>query len=149
MPNQLQQDEPVDEWIQCELCDSSWHKTCVGYAANTPLRAIPWQKCRNCDGADPEGEMLEKRRKTPICAACGRRRKGFDHSGCEQQKATEAASFRTPKAQLLDFAEHPVRRKKEISAREKRKMRKVRKRRKNRGTIVSQARVHQLAQHLK
>ncbi len=61
--------------------------------------------------------MLEKRRKMPMCAVCGRRRKGFDHSGCKQQKATEAASFRTPKAQLLDIAEHPVRRKKEMSAR--------------------------------
>ncbi len=147
--NQLQKDESVDEWIQCESCDRSWHKTCVGYAANMALRAVAWKQCSDCGGADPEGEMLQKRRKTPMCVVCGQRRKGFDHSDCQQQKATAAASFRTPKAQLLGFAEHPIRRKKETSARKKRKTRKVKKRRKNRGTIVSQARRHQLAQYLK
>jgi hypothetical protein len=147
--NQLQKGESVDEWIQCESCDRSWHKTCVGYAANTAMHVVAFKQCRDCGGTDPEGEMLQKRRKVPLCAVCGRRRKGIEHSNCKQQKVTAASAFRTPTAQLVEFAEHPVRRKKEMSAREKRKTRKAKKRRKNRGTIISQARRHQLAQHLK
>jgi hypothetical protein len=76
----MKKGESVDEWIQCEECDRSWHKTCVSYPADTDIASIAWSKCGSCGGADPEGESLQKRRKVACCVVCGMQRKGNDHS---------------------------------------------------------------------
>src|SRR3990167_3922090 len=146
--NQLKKGELIEEWIQCEICDRSWHKTCVGYAADTEISDIKWGKCGECGGADPEGEMLQKRRKVACCAVCGKRRKGFDHSHCKAQRVEEAATFRTPSAVVIEAGQHEIGRKEEIPSKQKRKLRKVKKRRRNRGHIMSELRFHQLLDNI-
>ncbi len=146
--NQMKKGESVDEWIQCEECDRSWHKTCVGHPADTDIASIAWSKCGSCGGADPEGESLQKRRKVACCVVCGMRRKGNDHSECLKKRADEAAAFRTPPAVALSIHHHAIGRKVAKSAKKNRQGRKIRKRRKKSGRIVSQDQLHQLAKHL-
>ena len=67
--NQVKKGDSVDEWIQCEECDQSWHKTCVGHPADTDIASIAWSKCRSCGGADPEGKNGEKLR-VVWCVEC-------------------------------------------------------------------------------
>jgi hypothetical protein len=44
-------------WIQCEECDRSWHKECVGYEADAALDDVQWQKCGQCGGSDPKATL--------------------------------------------------------------------------------------------
>jgi hypothetical protein len=135
---QVGPDEDVAEWIQCEDCDRSWHKTCVGIDAATPLDEVEWKKCSACGGADPEGEMLVKRRKVSLCRVCGKRVRDGNHKACKQAKEQEVAAFRTPPAVIMSKREHPsVLRKIFVPSTEKRAGRKGRKKRKHKSTVVS------------
>jgi hypothetical protein len=141
----MKKHEDADEWIQCNGCSRSWHKTCVGIAADTPLEQVQWEKCTQCGGADPTGEMLQKRRKPPTCTACGKRIGRADHSACKQVRVSEANSYRTPMARVVDRQESIVSRKKYVERRHTRSKRKSRKRHKRQGRSVSPA---QLQAHL-
>lgn len=135
---QIRRDGDVNEWIQCEDCVRSWHKTCVGIDAATPLGQVEWKRCTACGGADPEGEMLVKRRKVATCRVCGKRLRKGNHKACKQAKEEEVAAFRTPPALVVSKREHPsVWRKIFVPSKEKRAKRKGRKKRKHKGTVVS------------
>ena len=67
---QLKKREDVTAWIQCEECARSWHKTCVGVRAETPVKEVQWSKCAKCGGEDPAGEKLVKRRQASLCPVC-------------------------------------------------------------------------------
>jgi hypothetical protein len=143
--NQVKKGERLEEWIQCEGCMRSWHKTCVGIEVDTPLDQVAWSKCRNCNGNDPEGEMLVKRRKAQVCSVCGQRKRGLDHRQCQQRKVQQATEFRTPKATLVSTVAHgSVARKKNSLAGEKRAKRRPRKLRKRKGRRVSEEEYQQL-----
>jgi hypothetical protein len=136
--HQVKKGESIDDWIQCEDCVRSWHKTCVGMDASMPMDEVEWSKCGNCGGADPEGESVVKRRKVATCSKCGLRVRGIDHAQCKLDKAQGAAAFRTPKATLLSRRDHAkVQRKKILPPKEKRASRKPRKLRKGKGRRVS------------
>lgn len=115
-----------------------WHKTCVGNDEAAPLDEVEWRKRSAHGGADPEGEMLVKRRKVASCQVCGKRVRSGDHKACKQVKEQEVAAFRTPPAVILSKREHvSVSRKIFVPATEKRAGRKGRMKRKHKGTIVS------------
>lgn len=147
--HQLGHEEDMNEWIQCETCVRSWHKTCVGIDAATPLDEVEWSKCSACGGADPEGEMLVKRRKVSTCQVCGKRLRDGDHKACKQAKEEEVAAFRTPPATVVSKREHAsILRKIFVPSKEKRAERKGRKKRKHKGTVVSAEAVADLKRHI-
>ncbi len=137
-----------DEWMECDSCDRSWHKTCVGIAANTPNDSAKWHRWGTCGGADPEGETLQNRRKPPVCAVCGRRLKGVDHKPCKGIREDEVTLFTTPSAVVISAAHHPVSRKPAMSARQKRKLRGKKKRRSRSSIVMSEKQFQQLAKRI-
>jgi hypothetical protein len=128
--------EDLTVWIQCENCDRSWHKTCVGIAANVPTEDVEWKLCRNCGGNDPKGEALEKRRKAHTCAVCGDVMVNKDHSQCRQQRQQEVDAFRTPVAQIVSRIDPVVSRIPKSRSDEKRKTKRKRKRRAKKDRMV-------------
>jgi len=146
--NQMKKGEVLEEWIQCDSCDRSWHKTCVGYRVDVSANEIEWSKCKNCGGDDPEGDILNKRRKVQSCVVCGKRIKGFDHKNCKAQRVEEATTFRTPKAVVISQLHHQVGRKIADPAKEKRSKRKIKKKRKNSGQIVSESQYKTFMNHV-
>jgi hypothetical protein len=128
--------EDLAVWIQCKNCDRSWHKTCVGIAANVPTEDVEWKLCRNCGGNDPKGETLEKRRKAHTCAVCGDVMVNKDHSQCRQQRQQEVDAFRTPVAQIVSRIDPVVSRIPKSRSDEKRKTKKKRKRRAKKDRMV-------------
>jgi hypothetical protein len=121
----------------------------VGMLAETPTNKVEWSTCSKCGGADPEGEGLVKRRKVATCIVCGRRKRGSDHTQCKQDKAQQAAAFRTPKATLVSRRDHiGVGRKILIPPKEKRATRKPRQLRKGKGRRVSEDQWEQLKTHI-
>lgn len=147
--HQMKKNESLEEWIQCEECVRSWHKTCVGIAADYPTDKVEWARCSRCGGADPEGEMLVKRRKVATCIECGQRLRGLDHSKCQAAMADQSASFRTPVAKLVSKHEHgKILRKKISTAKERRASRKPRRLRKGAGRIISGTEYETLLKHV-
>ncbi len=147
--NQVKKGESLEEWIQCESCVRSWHKTCVEINADTPTDKVEWSTCSQCGGADPEGEILVKRRKVATCIVCGKHKRGSDHAQCKQDKAQQAAAFRTPKATLVSRRDHiSVGRKILVPPKEKRAKRKPRQPRKGKGRRVSEEQWEQLKTHI-
>ena len=139
----------IFDWISCEDCNRSWHKTCVGIEASTPVEQVAWKKCASCGGADPEGVTLQSRRKVSSCKMCGKRLRGLDHKKCKQAMRDEVAAFRTPPAMMLSKREHPtISRKLLVPAKEKRAARKGRKRRKHKGVAVSEETLKKLRLHV-
>ena len=136
--HQMKKNESRNIWIQCEECDRCWHKTCVGYSADTPMNEIEWQKCSQCGGSDPKGQQLVPRRKPAECDFCGRRIRGIDHAACKKDRAAESDGFRTPKAAVVSRNENQKTSRKLFSpAKEKRAQRTGRKRRKAGGKSIS------------
>ena len=123
-------------WIQCKKCDRSWHKTCVGIAANVPTEDVEWKLCRNCGGNDPKGETLEKRRKAHTYSVCGDVMVNKDHSQCRQQRQQEVDAFRTPVAQIVSRIDPVVSRIPKSRSDEKRKTKRKRKRRAKKDRMV-------------
>jgi hypothetical protein len=147
--NQLKKGESLDGWIQCEGCVRSWHKTCVGIDASTPVDDVEWNRCSGCDGADPEGDVLVKRRKVAVCIVCGDRKRGIDHTQCRQDKGAQAAAFQTPMARMLAKSGHDgVDRKVFAPPKGKRAQRKRRTRRKHKGSVVTPEEFDELKQHI-
>jgi len=147
--HQLGRDEDILDWIQCDNCVRSWHKTCVGIAATTSVEEVAWSRCTACGGADPEGEMLQKRRGVSLCRVCGKRIRGLDHAACKTAKESEVAAFRTPAAHVLSKREHAtILRKPFTPSKDKRAKRVGRKRRKHKGTVVSDAALKDLQSFL-
>ena len=144
---EAEEDEDLDEWMQCEQCERSWHKTCVGYPADKATESIQWAKCANCGGADPKGDALEKRRKKPTCTVCGKLLKGNSHAACKEQRQAAAGAFRTPAATLISVFHPTVRRKEKQRSDEKRKNRKGRKRRGKSGRITRRSLVDLFGEH--
>ena len=146
--HQVKKDESVEEWIQCEDCNRSWHKTCVGIAADTPLDQVQWAKCSQCGGDDPQGEMLVKQRKVSACPSCGKRLRGIDHRRCREKMAKDSAAFRTPPAKVVSQRAHrTMLRKKFLAPRAKRQSRVPRRLRKGVGRHISEAEYGELQQH--
>ena len=141
------EDEDLSCWMQCELCDRSWHKTCVGYPADKPMESIQWAKCVNCGGADPKGEVLEKRRKKPTCTVCGKLLQGNSHAACNEQRQAAAGAFRTPAATVISRSHPTVRRKEKQRSDQKRKNRKGRKRRGKRERVIRRSLVDMFGEH--
>ena len=98
--NKPKKGESLNEWICCEGCDRTWHKTSVGIEEDTPLDEISWSHCGKCGGKDPRGKMLKKRRKVGQCPVCFKRTRGGDHSMCRQERAKAAENFVTPMAEV-------------------------------------------------
>lgn len=147
--HQMGAKESVNDWIQCDHCDRSWHKTCVGIDAATPMEEVTWSRCANCDGADPEGEMLVRRRQVAKCRVCGKRRRDNDHASCKQLKEDEVEAFRTPPAIVLSKRTHgTILRKTLVPPKEKRAVRKRRNKRKHKGTVVSEQVLDDLKRHV-
>ena len=132
--------------IQCDGCERSWHKTCIGIAAQTPVEEVEWgQLCGNCGGVDPQGESLEKRRKPALCEFCGQRRRRIDHSMCKQRKEDEVEKHRTPRAVVLSTTSNATTWRKPLTlSQEKRKLRKPRRKRKRSGVAVSASQLDEL-----
>jgi hypothetical protein len=100
--------EDLSEWIQCDDCDRSWHKTCVGIDKDTDPLTLGFMTCTKCGGADPEGMTLEKKRKVPHCDFCHKPKKGNDHKHCKAAKEQAANAYRTPMCDVLQSSVHPV-----------------------------------------
>jgi len=131
--------ENLEEWLQCEACDRSWHKTCVGIAASTPIDEVRFTKCANCGGTDPVGESLVKRRKIPSCSFCSKPKKGHDHSQCKALMVDAADSFRTP---ICKVVRQETNRIAYVPFKEPQKVRagrKGRRKRKGRGVLISES----------
>lgn len=94
--------------IQCDDCDRSWHKTCVGIDKDTDPLTLGFTTCTKCGGADPEGMTLEKKRKVPHCDFCHEPKKGNDHKHCKAAKEQAANAYRTPMCNVLQSSVHPV-----------------------------------------
>jgi hypothetical protein len=134
--NPAKKDEDLSAWIRCENCERSWHKTCIGIKADVPLEDIEWKTCRDCGGKDPKGEMLEKRRKAPICNVCGFLVRGNKHDGCKQQRIQQVEAQRTQAAHVISRFDPFVARKPKSLSDEKRKSKKMRRRRAKKERIV-------------
>ena len=134
--NPAKKGEDLSTWIQCENCDRSWHKTCVGMKADVPLDDIAWKTCSDCGGKDPKGEMLEKRRKAPICSFCGLLVRGNKHDGCKQQRIEQVEAQRTQAARVISRFDPLTKRKLKSLSDEKRKSKKLRRRRAKKERIV-------------
>ena len=147
--NQMEKNESLEEWIQCEDCVRSWHKMCVGIAADYPMDKVEWARCSQCGGADPEGEMLVKRRKVATCVECGQRLRGLDHNRCQTSMADQSANFRRPVAEVVSRRDHGTIFRKEFSTpKERRASRKPRRLRKGAGRIVSGEEYETLLKHI-
>ena len=102
-----------------------------------------------CGEADPEREMLVKRRKVATCIECGQRLRGLDHSKYQAAMEDQSASFRTPVAELVSKHEHgKISRKKISTAKERRARRKPRRLRRGAGRIISEAEFETLLKHV-
>lgn len=106
--NGVKKGEDVSGWLQCDECDRSWHKECVGIAADADVGALTFRLCASCGGADPKGDSLSKKRKAPTCPVCNKLKKGHDHSQCKEAKEAAADSFRTPICGVQQQASHPI-----------------------------------------
>jgi len=51
----LKKGETLDHWIQCEACDRSWHKTCIGIEADTDVTTVAFTLCRLVVAQTPLG----------------------------------------------------------------------------------------------
>jgi len=134
----VREGEDLSTWMQCEDCIRSWHKTCVGIKADKPLEEIEWSRCVKCDGRDPKGPQLEKRRKMPVCTVCHQRLRDIDHSACRQRKEEIINTSRAPKVQVKRKEMSQPRLQLHQAADEKRKSRRPRKRRRRKGIEVTE-----------
>jgi hypothetical protein len=129
--------------------DRLWHKTCVGNDEATLLDEVEWRKRSAHGGADPEGEMLVKRRKVAQCQVCGKRMRDGNCKACKQVKGAEVAAFRTPPAVILSKREHlSILHKSFVPSTKKRAGRKGRKKQKHKGTVVSTEPMADLKRHM-
>ena len=141
--------EQLSDWIRCDTCERSWHKTCVGYDATASLDIVDFSQCKECGGADPAGKSLKKRRKAPVCRVCGQRIKGIDHSQCKLDMEVDEANFRTPAAvERATRAHLDVPKKNFAPTKEKRTKRKLKRRRSRSGTVVTMKEREQLEELL-
>ena len=92
--------------------------------------------CSDCGGKDPKGEMLEKRRKAPICSFCGLLVRGNKHDGCKQQRIEQVEAQRTQAARVISRFDPLTKRKLKSLSDEKRKSKKLRRRRAKKDRIV-------------
>ena len=146
--HQVKDGEDMSEWIQCENCVRSWHKTCVGIEAVTPLEDVSWSLCSSCGGSDPKGKMLVKRRKVACCPVCGARKRDLDHSACKVKKAEMAKKFITPRAQVIK-ERHPLTPRKKLDApKAKRQARKKKKRKRKMKSEISNGDLQKLMKFL-
>jgi len=136
--NGVKKGEDIAGWLQCDRCDRSWHKECVGIAADADVGALAFRLCAHCGGNDPKGDALVKKRKASTCPVCNKLKKGHDHSQCKGAKEAAADSFRTPICIVQQQASHPIRDAEFKQPETVRNGRKQRRKRSHKGSIITQ-----------